>query len=259
MGRRAPADRLTTAAVSAQYDAIAAQYRRSKQAPLRRYVESWTFMSLIGDVTGMSVLDLACGEGFYTRRLKALGADRVAGVDISPEMIRLAESDERGEPLGIEYICAPAQTMPDLGPFDLVAAAYLLHYAADAAELELMCRRIAGHLRPGGRFVALCENPGQTAGDFRGYEPYGFSKTASGPLRDGATIHYSMIAGRELFEFEVRYFRRETYERILRSAGFCEIHWHPMRLDPAGARALGDDYWRAYLENPPVVALECRT
>ena len=68
---------------ASQYDDIAEQYRRSKFSPLRTYIEAYTFLNLIGDVRGKRVLDLACGEGFYSRRLKTLGADRVVGVDVT--------------------------------------------------------------------------------------------------------------------------------------------------------------------------------
>ena len=46
-------------------------------------------MELAGDVRDQRILDLACGEGFYTRRLKAAGAARVLGIDVSAEMIAL--------------------------------------------------------------------------------------------------------------------------------------------------------------------------
>jgi ubiquinone/menaquinone biosynthesis C-methylase UbiE len=44
-------------------------------------------------------MDLACGFGFYTRLFKQHGATQVIGVDISPEMIRLALQQEQEEPL----------------------------------------------------------------------------------------------------------------------------------------------------------------
>ena len=65
--------------MGAQYDAIAEKYQRTKGSPLRTYVEAHTFLGLIGDLHGKRVLDLACGEGFYTRQLKKLGAMHVVG------------------------------------------------------------------------------------------------------------------------------------------------------------------------------------
>ena len=57
-----------------QYDGIAAQYQRSKHSPIRRHVEAWSFFRMLGPVDGLAVLDLACGEGFYTRQLARRGA-----------------------------------------------------------------------------------------------------------------------------------------------------------------------------------------
>lgn len=245
---------------SAQYDSIAEQYRRSKSSPVRRYIEEFTFMGLVGDVRGLRVLDLACGEGFYSRRMKLAGAAGVTGVDISSEMIALAAAQERDDPLGIDYVCADVAALGDLrlGTFDVVVAAYLLHYAADTAVLEQMCRNIAACLPPGGRFVTLNENPDQPAERFAGYEQYGFNKTAQRPLCDGAQITYWMIAGREMFQIHAHWFSRGTYERTLTAAGFSSLEWQALRLDDAGVEEYGREYWQEYLSNPPVIGLECR-
>ncbi len=244
-----------------QYDAIAEQYRRSKDSPLRRHVEAHTFMRLLGDVRGKQVLDLACGEGFYARRIRAAGAERVVGVDVSREMIELAREQERAEPLGIDYVHADVADLDAsraLGKFDVVSAAYLLHYAPDESALLRMCANIAQHLRTRGRFVTLNENPDQPPEHFAGYEQYGFNKTLEPPLRDGARITYWMIAGRDMFRIRAHWFSRATYERVLTASGFRSVTWHPLLLDPAGIAAYGREYWQEYLENPPVVGLECR-
>jgi SAM-dependent methyltransferase len=239
-----------------QYDAIADHYRRSKRSPLREYIEAYTFLQLIGDVRGKAVLDLACGEGYYTRRLSDLGAGPVVGVDISSAMIDLAAAEERTRPLGLRYVCADVADMPALGQFDLVVAAYLLHYARDADNLLRMAHNIARHLAPGGRFVTLNENPSQPPERYRGYDQYGFNKTVALPRRDGSVITYRMVAGRELFSFDVHHFARSTYEQVLARAGFSAWHWHPVGLDPAGAAETGAAYWQEYLSNPPVIGLE---
>jgi SAM-dependent methyltransferase len=245
-------------ASASQYDAIAEQYRRSKSSPLRTYVEAWTFLNLVGDVRGKRVLDLACGEGFYSRRLKTLGAKSVVGVDISSAMIDLAEQQERENPQGIDYVCADVGELDDLGRFDIVVAAYLLHYAPNVDALTRMCRNVRRHLPERGRFVTLNENPEQPAGRYVGFEQYGFNKTVEMPRTDGSKITYYMVAGRELFEFHAHYFARGTYERILTDAGFDHVAWHSLALDPVGAAEHGDDYWLEYLSNPPIIGLECR-
>ena len=74
---------------------------------------------MVGALHGKRVMDLACGFGFYTRLLRQHGAATVLGVDISPEMIRLAHQQEQAEPLGIAYQVGDAVSLPQLGPFDL--------------------------------------------------------------------------------------------------------------------------------------------
>lgn len=242
-------------AAAAPYDGIALSYQRSKQSPIRAWVERYTFLQLLGEVRAKAVLDLACGEGHYTRLLAGLGARRVVGVDISAAMIDLARQ-QGGE--GIDYLVRDVQDLPALGRFDLACAAYLLHYARDVEELERMCRGIARQLPPGAPFVAINENPDQPEDRYGGYLQYGFSKSVARPRREGSPITYCMVSGREMFRFEAHHYERATYERALAAAGFTDVRWHPLQLDPAGEQAMGAGYWVEYLGNPPVVGLSCR-
>jgi 2-polyprenyl-3-methyl-5-hydroxy-6-metoxy-1,4-benzoquinol methylase len=243
--------------MSAQYDAIAREYQATKESPLRQYVEAFSFFSMLGDVQGKEVLDLACGEGFYTRLIAGAGASRVVGVDVSAAMVGLAEELESQQSLGIEYHCADVATMPDFGHFDVVTAAYLLHYATDCNSLQSMCDRIAARLQPGGRFVCINENPDQLFADFSGYTQYGFNKSAAGAQQDGAKLTYAMVSGRQMIRFDVFYYARATYEAALYQAGFSEVHWVPLQLDPLGVEAHGAAYFQEYMSNPPVTGLVC--
>jgi ubiquinone/menaquinone biosynthesis C-methylase UbiE len=243
--------------MAAQYDAIAREYQRTKESPLRRHVEAFTFFQMLGDVAGLSILDLACGEGFYTRLMKLAGAATAAGVDISAEMIALAQASESANPLGIEYFCNDVAELPDLGSFDVVSAAYLLHYAPDKKILLAMCARLASQLKPGGRFVCINENPWQSVSDYAGYTQYGFNKSAQEPRQEGSAISYAMVSGRKMIHFDAYYYSRDTYEHALHAAGFNKISWRSPELAPEGVTECGQEYWQEYLGNPPVVGLEC--
>ena len=50
----------------------------------------------LGDVNGKRALDVACGEGHYSRLLRQAGAEEVVGIDISERMIDLARASEGG-------------------------------------------------------------------------------------------------------------------------------------------------------------------
>jgi len=84
----------------AQYDTIALDYQRISAAVPLRDAEWYSLRQRLGDLAGLSVLDLACGDGMGTRLLKRWGAARVVGVDISAQMIALARQREDAEPMG---------------------------------------------------------------------------------------------------------------------------------------------------------------
>ena len=86
--------------MSAIYDKFAKQYKASKTLPFRKYIEWYTYDNLLGNISQKSILDLACGEGFYTRRIKKKSAETVVGSDISEKMINW--SKERAKREGVE-------------------------------------------------------------------------------------------------------------------------------------------------------------
>ena len=241
--------------MAAAYDAIAKGYQRTKASPVRAAIEIWTLAQLLGDSRHLSILDAGCGDGFHARRLVAGGAARVAGVDVSPAMIELAREQEQLLPLGIQYACCAVEDLPDLlceAAFDVVLASYLLHYAPTIEVLQRMCGRLANALRPGGRLVALTENPDQRPADYAGYAPYGFDKQAVEPQRDGSRIAYGLVAGRQIVRFDTFWYSRETYRAALEAAGFECVQWHPLLRDPA---VVSPEFYAAYLRNPPVLGL----
>jgi ubiquinone/menaquinone biosynthesis C-methylase UbiE len=136
--------------MTTDYDPIAEQYKRSKQQPWRTFIECFTLMELIGDPRGMAVLDVACGEGFYTRILRQRGAARVTGIDLSRGMVDLARRQEAQHELAIEYVVADARELSSIHESDLVLAAYLLNYARNRDELQEMRHGVARSLRRGG-------------------------------------------------------------------------------------------------------------
>src|SRR5262245_54407209 len=239
------------------YADIAEQYKKSKFQPWRLHIEEYTLFQLLGDVSGKAVLDLACGEGFYTRRLKRHGAVRVVGVDLSPPMIALARAEEERQSLGIAYVNQDATTFEPAEPFDLVVAAYLLNYARTPEQLRSMAQAVARSLKPGCRFVAVNNNLEQPVESFTATEKYGLVKHVEGDLREGTPIRHTLTTDGQSISFDNYYLKPETYERELRAAGLGEVRWHAPRLSPAGEKEFGADYWSAFLRQPPVYFLEC--
>jgi len=87
----------------AQYDHIGNKYDEYARTATMKRAERYAVFRMVGPLDGKRVLDLACGFGFYTRQLKQRGAAKVVGIDISPEMVRLACAKEQEDPTGAEY------------------------------------------------------------------------------------------------------------------------------------------------------------
>lgn len=104
---------------------------------------------------GEAVLDLGTGTGAVAARAAdAVGPDgRVVGVDISPQMLALAQA--RMSSLGlanVELREGRGEEIPaDDGAFDALVASLSLMYVIDREAAARECARV---LRPGGRFVA---------------------------------------------------------------------------------------------------------
>ncbi|MFL6353008.1 MAG: class I SAM-dependent methyltransferase [Bryobacteraceae bacterium] len=239
------------------YNEIAEQYTRSKQVAWRYYIEQYSLCELAGEVSGVSVLDLACGDGHYTRMFKKMGASRVVGVDISTKMIELAIAAGETERLGIEYLVGDARSVRFTASFDVVLAAYLLNYARSEQDLLSMAEAIHGNLKPGGRFVTVNNNPNQRVRSFGNTSKYGFVKTAVGELRPGTSIRYTFRQDGEEFEIENYHLDAATHISAFQKAGFTDVHWHAPQLAPteSGARP---EYWADFLRDPPIALFACR-
>jgi toxoflavin synthase len=238
------------------YDEIAEEYKRSKQVAWRYYIEQYSLSELAGEVSGISLLDLACGDGHYARIFKKMGASRVVGVDVSAKMIELATAAEEREPLGIEYLVGDARSLRFRASFDLVLAAYLLNYARSEQDLLVMAKAIHRSLKPGGRFVTVNNNPNQQLRNFGKTRKYGFVKTAGGELRNGAAIHYTFLQDGEEFVIENYHLDAATHISVFQGAGFSDVDWHAPQLVPTECKA-PVEYWADFLRDPPIALFEC--
>jgi toxoflavin synthase len=236
------------------YNTIAEQYRRSKLTPWRTYIEQYTFLKILGDLRGRSVLDLACGEGFYSRLFKARGASRVLGVDLSERMIDLARASEVEQSLGVEYVVGDALDFRTAESFDVVAAAYLLNYANTEQRLIAMCEAIGAALKTAGQFVAVNNNPSHLPSHFEATRKYGFIKSVTEELRPGTPITYTVFLNDGSFSFDNYYLSPASHEHALERAGLRDIEWLRPQLSPEWQGDRG--YWDAFFDDPSVIFLQ---
>ena len=141
----------------AQYDSIAEEYAASLQdddPASIHHIALTTVLELLGDVKGLRVCDVACGEGILSRQLAARGA-LVTGVDLSRKLLAIARQNS---PATITFRHDDVQTLATCptAAFDRVACNLAL---MDIPNLAASYRAIHRVLAPGGQLVFSITHP----------------------------------------------------------------------------------------------------
>jgi SAM-dependent methyltransferase len=186
-------------------------------------------MELVGDVRGMELWDLGCGEGYVSRRLAALGPRRVAGFDLSRAMVEAARcqagvwGEERGGPL--RYTAADL-TDPDqlpAGRCDGAVAVFLFNYLPLAATSRVLSH-VHAALRPGGFFLFTVPHP--SLAFLRRPEPPFFMDAAGHPYLGSSDVCFEgRIWRRDGIANPVRSLHKTVadYFRLLAEAGWQRL------------------------------------
>ena len=170
--RDTPAQDVRAADVGWDYSAAAYIALQDRGDPNRTILLDPVMLDLCGDVTGLAVADIGCGEGRFSRMLAERGA-HVFGIDVTTEMARVAAG--RATP-NVKHAVASAERLPfRAGALDLCISYVTL---VDIVGFREAIAEMARVLRPGGQVVAA---------------NLGFV-TAGGWLRDDANnrVHYQL-------------------------------------------------------------------
>jgi SAM-dependent methyltransferase len=113
----------------------------------------------LGIESGMTVVDLCCGDGYFTAPLARVVESKVYGLDIDPAMLARCRAGLDRAGLTVRaLICADARDLSSVLPakVDYVLMANTFHGVPDQAELS---RAVAAVLRPAGRFAVVNWHP----------------------------------------------------------------------------------------------------
>ncbi len=114
-----------------------------------------SLLSLLPDLKGKKVLDLACGPGVYAKELTARGA-LLTAVDISETMVGLTRA--KVEPHHTVYVQDLSLGLPNEVPesYDVVICPLAIHYLEN---LSLLFSDVARVLKKDGVFVFSTHHP----------------------------------------------------------------------------------------------------
>ncbi len=162
-------------------------------------------LEIIGDVSGLTVLDAGCGEGYLARILAERGAI-VTGIDISPRLIAMAQVKNPEDKINY-HVANLSQPLSEYQHhFDLIASHLVLN---DVYDYKGFISTLGTLLKQGGRFVCSMNNP------------YSFvvRNHITNYFASGATIQYRGMAQRGV---KVHAYQRtlEEYIDAFLAAGF---------------------------------------
>lgn len=189
----------------------------------RTLVHGPALLEACGDVSGLEVLDLGCGEGYFCREL-ARGGARVTGVDLSGELIRRARELSSVDDTGIDFVHADARDVVGLfGPqrFGLVTSCMAVQDMDDGAAVLKVSHDV---LEPDGRFVFSVPHPATDT-------PYREWQSSSDGEKEALRIDRYFDTGpalmdwsmaRLLYRWSTPHHRRtlEEWFELLRRSGF---------------------------------------
>ncbi|KAF3901779.1 hypothetical protein AA313_de0204332 [Arthrobotrys entomopaga] len=247
-----------------QYDALATAYDLIWKIPAVRPLLPHLTSTIkgAGNFENASVLDLACGTGIGLRILKSLGASKLVGVDISPQMLEIAKATVPDITVHTADCSKPLDHLGlEPGSFDVVLGFWLLNYCPSSVEMAGMWGNIARFLKPGGMFVGIVENHNVARPNSVKDMKYGGMMSEVKELENGQgwSVHVVFDTTPKI-EFDAFRLKGPILEEEAKKAGFGEIKysnpgWNDVELvmneGIGGEDGKKREWWRELVEDPP--------
>lgn len=222
------------------YNEIAEIYRESNTKPDKLYSILPTVLSLTDDLKNKVVLDLGCGDGFFTEAIATKNPRKIIGVDNSARQIELAENHASER---VEYLLGDI-FKDEFSKADLITAPFVLNYATDTNSLFLFLKKIYTTLTPGGKVILVYDLP--NGSDLK---QFGAKKTLT-DTKDGAMFTIELFnQDIPICTLHATYFTEETIKSLLKKSGFIKITTHSPIISQQGIKKLGENFWKGYADN----------
>lgn len=221
-------------------------------------------MRLVDAKPGRRVLDLACGQGFFSYAFASRGA-HVTGIDVSPELIALAKKNApehpKGKPPAVTFLAAPSddlRAVADASADDIVLV-LAIQNIDDVKGTFAECARV---LAGGGSLHVVMNHPSfrvpkgsswawdKNGDQYRRVDKYLTEAKVRIQMRPGADPDVTTVSFHRPLQF---------YVKALAKAGFAVVNleeWISHKKSDSGPRA--DEENRARKEIPMFLYLEAK-
>ncbi|MFB9775066.1 class I SAM-dependent methyltransferase [Brevibacterium otitidis] len=196
------------------------------------------------------VLDYGCGSGKVSRRLlDTRAAGRVVGVDISANMVRLAQSQTPQDAARFHTIDSGHVPYPD-HTFDAVVCCFVFINVSAREDLRRIADELARVLKPSGSLFIVDSNPAATGIQFPTFR----SGEPGRDYQDGDERKVSLqVPGVGVLELVDRHWSISTYESVLASAGFTI-----REITTRGADTVKDVGAQEPVDQPPFIQIRAQ-
>ncbi len=197
---------------------------------------------------GKKIIDVACGQGFFSKALAQAGAQHVLGLDISPNLIEIAKKNETEK---LHFGVSPANDLKPVqsGSFDVATIVLALQ---NIKEMSETLKEVSRVLISGGKFVLVLNHP-----TFRipKASSWGFDEKENIQYRridaynSSFSVDVDMAPGQKNDKTKTVSFHRplQDYFKTLSNAGFVVTgleEWISHKKSEAGPRAKAEDQAR---------------
>lgn len=242
------------------FNVLARCYQQSHVKPDKQYSILPTILKLVGDLQGKTVLDLGCGDGFFSRPMAQSGAKWVIGLDNSEEQLKLAGQWQLPN---LELRLADI-FQDDLPMADVINAPFVANYANTSNELTKFFVRVNGALNKNGRAVFVMDIRNFPCGNlgYRRMRAVGATKMTTGdyPGIFGPNLSVTLWNGgrKPICVLRVRQHSQIAIQTALQEAGFQNIRWHLPIVSAEGIERYDKKFWDGYPEHCELAYITAR-
>lgn len=227
------------------YNALAQDYKEYGRHAVTDWVLGYhKVYALIAPIIDISILDVGCGDGKFSRYLAGRGA-YVTGIDTSETMIDIAGSCSEHDP-HLRYLYTPdrASLQPLKESFDIITANFVSCTIPTKQGLFEFFTDMYQLLDTHGRIMIMNANWEQGNGkEFISYRMGTYDQLTSGM---GVEVY---LKGPHLITLRDTYWSKEDYTEVLQQAGFSQIVY----IEPV---ALDDSYhWKDEKRYSPILII----
>jgi len=238
-------------------------------------------LRIVAGAKGKKILDVACGQGFFSHEMAKLGAE-VVGIDVSPELVKIARSRDAGGILErvsrseahkrqntsrgeATFFSAPATDLSILGEkkFDIVISILAIQ---NIENISKAFKEVSHALLPKGKFVIVLNHPmfripkkSSWAFDETNKIQYRRVDEYLSESRAEIDMNPSRKSADEAEKKTISFHRPlQTYSKILANSGFAISRveeWISHKESQIGPRQIAED--RSRREIPLFMCIEC--